>query len=254
MFTFVGQQDKARRRATLVVSLSLALHLAALSALLGTQLWSVPPVQEPPVNTVFLMLRQLPVPPGGGQPPVRKDPLARQPPATRPPIHQPEPRNIPPLLPPEDPARPAVSDVFPDPNTSPLQPAGPGTPADGPGFPGGPSGPGFDSGPVGPAGPVDEGPLHVGGGVVRPQLIPETKVQPRYTERARTARLQGLVLLEAIIDERGNVVDVRLVRGLPMGLSDEAIAAVSQWKFRPATLAGKPVKVYFNLRVDFQVH
>jgi protein TonB len=250
MFTFVEPNEKVRRRGTLVIAISLGLHLAALSALLGAQLWNVPPVQEPPVNTVFLLLGPLPIPPGGGQTEVRKEvkkEIAAQPPLTRPPIHQPDPETIPTRPAAEDPARQSPSDAKADPNASP----GPSIPGDGPGPPGDGPGP---PGPAGPGGPVDDAPISVNGSVVKPQLIPETQVQPRYTEIARKARLQGMVVLEAIIDERGNVVNVRLLRGLPMGLSEEAMAAVSQWKFKPATLAGRPVKVFFSLRVDFMVH
>ena len=251
MFTFVGPNEKVRRRGTLVISISLGLHLAALSALLGAQLWSVPPVQEPPVNTVFLLLGPPPARPGGGETVVRQEvkeeTAAKQPPLTRPPIHQPDPETVPARPAAADLARPSASDATTDPNAS----SGPSIPGDGPGPPGDGPGP---PGPVSPAGPIDDAPISVNGSVVKPELIPETKVQPRYTEIARKAHLQGMVVLEAIIDERGNVVNVRLLRGLPMGLSEEAIAAVSQWKFKPATLAGRPVKVYFSLRVDFMVH
>jgi protein TonB len=251
MFTFVGQNETVRRRGALVIAISLGLHLAALSALLGAQLWSVPPIREPQVNSVLVLLGQLPVPPGGGQTAVRKeikkDTSAKQPPLPRTPIHQPDPETVPSKVPADPPPQNASDSV--DPNADPLAPAGPGLPpGDGPGPPG------PTSGPAGPAGPIDDAPIMVDGSVVKPQLIPESKVQPRYTEIARKARLQGMVVLEAIIDERGNVVNVRVLRGLPMGLTDEAMAAVSQWKFRPATLAGRPVKVYFSLRVDFLVH
>jgi protein TonB len=66
-------------------------------------------------------------------------------------------------------------------------------------------------------------------------------------------KVQGAVILEAVIDERGNVTSVRVVKGLPMGLDKSAIDAVSRWKFQPATLDGRPVAVYFNLTVNFQV-
>jgi protein TonB len=250
MFTFVEPHEKVRRRGTLVIAISLGLHLAALSALLGTQLWRVPPVEEPPVNTVFLQLGPLPIPPGGGQTEARKEvkkEIAAQPPLTRPSIHQPDPETVPTRPAAEDVPRQSASDVKADPNASP----GPSIPGDGPGILGDGPGP---PGPVSPVGPIDDAPISVNGSVVKPQLIPETKVQPRYTEIARKAHLQGMVVLEAIIDERGNVVNVRLLRGLPMGLSEEAMAAVSQWKFKPATLAGRPVKVFFSLRVDFMVH
>jgi len=57
----------------------------------------------------------------------------------------------------------------------------------------------------------------------------------------------------AEIDEQGNVTEVSVLKGLPMGLSEAAMNAVRQWKFKPAMLNGKPVAVYFNLTVNFQL-
>jgi protein TonB len=98
---------------------------------------------------------------------------------------------------------------------------------------------------------VDDAPLRVGGGVSRPEFI--TRVNPVYTEIARRARLQGTVIVEAIIDERGSVTNVRVLKGLPMGLDRAAVDAVEKWKFRPAMFQGRPVKVYYVLTVNFQV-
>jgi protein TonB len=252
MFTIVTRDQKRFRRHGLVVSISLALHLAALTALLGAQLWQVPAIQEPPVNTVFLMLGPLPVPPpGGGTPLPRTVTPARQPPQAARTITQPDPQKVPATIPtpPDSPAPPEAVNPAADPNTSSSAP-GPGNSVDGPG----PGGPGPGTGPTGPGEVVDDAPLYLNANMVKPELIPSTKMQPRYTEMARKARLQGMVLLEAIIDERGNVVDVRALRRMPMGLTEEAMEAVTQWKFKPATLAGRPVKVYFTLRVDFFVH
>jgi len=58
---------------------------------------------------------------------------------------------------------------------------------------------------------------------------------------------------EAIIDTGGNVTNVRVLKGLPMGLDRAAVEAVQKWKFKPATLEGRPVKVYYVLTVNFQV-
>ena len=99
--------------------------------------------------------------------------------------------------------------------------------------------------------PPADGPYRVGGNVTRPEVISQTK--PVYTEMARKARLQGTVILETIIDEEGNVTNVRVLKGLPMGLDQAAVDAVSTWKFKPATFEGKPVKVYYVLTVNFQV-
>jgi len=94
-------------------------------------------------------------------------------------------------------------------------------------------------------------PMQVSGDVQPPQKI--LAPQPRYTEEARQARIQGVVILQAIVDTVGNVTDVEIIKGLPLGLSESAIEAVSAWKFRPATLEGVPVAVFFNLTVSFRL-
>jgi protein TonB len=100
-----------------------------------------------------------------------------------------------------------------------------------------------------PGGVVDEPPIRIGGEVVPPELV--TKVQPVYPEIARKARVQGVVIVEAIIDKQGNVVEGRILRGLPMGVSEAAMAAIHRWKYRPAMLNGRPVSVYLTVTVTF---
>ena len=94
-------------------------------------------------------------------------------------------------------------------------------------------------------------PMKVGGGVLPPQKI--YTPQPVYTEDARLARIQGVVILEAIIDEEGAVQQVKVLKGLPEGLSESAVKTAKEWTFKPATLDGKPVPVYFNLTVRFSL-
>jgi TonB family protein len=94
-------------------------------------------------------------------------------------------------------------------------------------------------------------PYRVGGPVSRPQLISQSKAV--YTEEARKVRLTGTVILEVVIDERGNVTGPLVRKGLPMGLDRKAVEAVQTWKFKPATLEGKPVPVYYTLTVDFRL-
>jgi protein TonB len=60
-----------------------------------------------------------------------------------------------------------------------------------------------------------------------------------------------VVIVQAIIDKQGTVTDVKVLKPLPMGLDKAAADAVAKWKFKPATLNGKPVDVYYNLTVNF---
>ena len=69
-------------------------------------------------------------------------------------------------------------------------------------------------------------------------ITPPVKIhypQPQYTEDARRARIQGVVILEATIDREGDVVDIRILKGLPMGLDKSAVKTALEWRFKPAT-------------------
>jgi TonB family protein len=105
--------------------------------------------------------------------------------------------------------------------------------------------------PEGPPPAEPEGPIRVGGDVAPPVKI--TSPPPQYTEIARKARVQGVVIIEAIIDKQGNVTNVKILKSLPMGLDTAAAVAVKKWKFEPATLNGKPVAVIYNLTVNFRL-
>jgi len=93
--------------------------------------------------------------------------------------------------------------------------------------------------------------LRVGGEVSAPVKIEGPK--PEYTDIAHRARVQGVVIVQATIDENGDVTDAKVLKGLPMGLDQKAIEAVHQWKFQPATRNGEPVKVYHNLTIEFRL-
>jgi len=70
---------------------------------------------------------------------------------------------------------------------------------------------------------------------------------------ARKARIEGIVIIEAVIDRDGNVTEARILKPLPMGLADQALEAVKKWKFKPGTLNNQPVPVYYNLTVTFRL-
>lgn len=103
--------------------------------------------------------------------------------------------------------------------------------------------------PEGPPPMEPQGPIMVGGDVKAP--IKEYAPPPQYTEIARKARIQGVVIVQAVVTKQGDVQDVKILKGLPMGLDTAAAEAVRKWKFKPATLNGKPVDVYYNLTVNF---
>ncbi len=100
-------------------------------------------------------------------------------------------------------------------------------------------------------GPAAGQPLPVGGDVLPPEKL--FGPPPPYTEEARQGRIQGLVILEAIIDVMGQVTDVRVLKGLPMGLTESAVEVARTWKYRPATRNGLPVPVFFNLTIRFSL-
>jgi len=102
-----------------------------------------------------------------------------------------------------------------------------------------------------PPSPEPDGPIQVGGDVLPPEKV--FYPQPQYTEIARKARLQGVVIVQAIIDKGGNVTNVKVLKGLGMGLDQAAVDAIKKWTFNPATLNGKPVAVYYNLTVNFRL-
>ncbi len=95
------------------------------------------------------------------------------------------------------------------------------------------------------------GPMSASGSVVAPVKI--FAPPPQYTEEARQARIQGVVIVQAIIDCQGFVTEINVLKELPLGLSEAAVSAISQWRFEPATLDGRPISVYYNLTVNFRL-
>jgi periplasmic protein TonB len=79
-----------------------------------------------------------------------------------------------------------------------------------------------------------------------------TKVPPQYPDDARQARIQGTVVLKALLDTNGDVEDLTLVSGHPL-LAPAALEAVKQWKYKPYLLNGQPVKVETQITVNFQL-
>ena len=95
------------------------------------------------------------------------------------------------------------------------------------------------------------GVFRIGGGVSPPTVI--SQVQPEYSEEARKARYQGVVVLEAIVHPDGSVEIVRVKRSLGFGLDEKAIEALQQWRFRPGMRGGEAVAVQLNIEVNFNL-
>ncbi len=96
-----------------------------------------------------------------------------------------------------------------------------------------------------------ETPLYFQGSIVKPQKVQAPP--PVYTRIAHDRGIQGLVTVRTVIDREGNVVKVRLLKGLPYGLSKQAVESIKGWKFKPATFRGRPVALYYNLTVNFRL-
>jgi TonB family protein len=93
--------------------------------------------------------------------------------------------------------------------------------------------------------------------VTRPKLIPESKVNPRYPEEARANGIQGRVILQALIDSSGNVGSTETLTVEPADYEPfvkSAVEALSKWRYEPATSNGKPVDVYFTIRMEFKLN
>jgi TonB family protein len=92
--------------------------------------------------------------------------------------------------------------------------------------------------------------LRVGGAVQAPQLI-GARAQ-RFPPQARKAGIQGVVIVEVIVDQEGCVRHPEILKGVP-SLDGAALAAVQSWTFQPARLEGEVVAVHYVLSVPFKL-
>ena len=87
-------------------------------------------------------------------------------------------------------------------------------------------------------------------GVTEGNLL--NKVTPLYPDIAKRARIQGVVVLQAVISKQGTIENLRVVSGHPM-LTQSALDAVRQWRYRPYLLNGEPVEVETQITVNFNL-
>jgi len=92
--------------------------------------------------------------------------------------------------------------------------------------------------------------IRISQGVTKGLLI--HRVEPVYPTLAKAARVQGEVLLKAVIDVNGNIQNLQLISGHPM-LVPAAISAVQGWKYKPYLLNGQPVEVETMVTVIFSL-
>jgi periplasmic protein TonB len=129
-------------------------------------------------------------------------------------------------------------------------------PSNGPGGPGG-IGPGCCDG-IGPStGPgAGAGPPGIFPAGRKGVTVPEVlfNPEPSFSDEARKAKAQGIVLLLLVVGKDGHTYDIRVGQSLGMGLDEKAIEAVNRWRFRPATLNGQPVATQIAVQVDFHLY
>jgi periplasmic protein TonB len=91
-------------------------------------------------------------------------------------------------------------------------------------------------------------PMRIGGNIKESMRI--RFVKPEYPELAKRARVSFTVILVIVIDEEGNVSDIKIQQGHPL-LNDAAVSAVKQWKYTPTVLNGEPVPITGTVNVVF---
>ncbi|HWZ51417.1 MAG TPA: TonB family protein [Granulicella sp.] len=112
------------------------------------------------------------------------------------------------------------------------------------------SGNGNGMGP-GSGGNYGGGVRQIGGAVLPPSWL--HKVEPEFSEEARKAKIGGNVLVYMIVDANGRPRNIKVIRGLGMGLDEKAIEAMKESTFHPAMENGKPVPVELQVEVNFQI-
>lgn len=120
-----------------------------------------------------------------------------------------------------------------------------------------PAGVGFEGGiapPAVPLQPVPE-PPRLAPAPVRAAQLPElprkiVDVHPAYPEVARAARVEGTVVLEAVLDTTGRITQLRVLKSVPL-LDQAALDAVRQWRYTPSSYGGRPVSVLMTVTVRF---
>lgn len=83
---------------------------------------------------------------------------------------------------------------------------------------------------------------------------PTYQLEPEYSDKARKRKIEGIVMLSAVVTSTGEVADIHVTQGLGYGLDEKAVQALSRWKFQPAMKDGKPVSVEIEIEQNFHLH
>ena len=94
------------------------------------------------------------------------------------------------------------------------------------------------------------GPVRVGSGIKAPERL--KYVEPVYPAMARTAKIQGLVMIDATIGKDGKVTQAKVIQSVPL-LDEAALAAVKQWVYAPTLIGDVPVEVVMTVTVSFAI-
>ena len=86
---------------------------------------------------------------------------------------------------------------------------------------------------------------------VKPEIL--ARPEPRYTEEARRIGVQGVVVLKVLLGANGEIDRIRVARRLPYGLTESAIRAACEIKFKPAIKDGQPVPLWANMEYGFSL-
>ncbi len=239
MFDAVTTLSPARRLTPRQVELlagALGLHAVIAAAMITAQLWPIESVPAPDIVPAFLAPVEVlfsPTPP----------PPARPRPVTAPAAMESAPALVATPAPAASPAQLASAAIPAAPGDSRVTAVG-GT------------GTGDPSAVAATAGDTTGGSdvaIAFGAGMVAPQVV--FRVDPLYPELARRMRREGVVIVRAEIGRDGEVHDAQVALAQPPGIGFEqaAMDAVRAWKFRPATLEGRPVAVLYHLTVRFRL-
>ena len=212
------------------VPLSIIAHVAIFAAVIIIPLMATGNMPTPPTMMAFV----------GAPPPPPHPPPPPPAPAAQPKV-QPQPVTNPNAAPIE-----APKEIVPEAPSTGVTEGVPGG-VEG-GVPGGTIGGVVGGLPTAPPPPPPQAPIRVGGAIKQPTKIRDVK--PVYPPIAQSARVSGMVIIEATIGADGRVKDAKVLRSIPL-LDQAALDAVKQWQFTPTLLNGVPVPVIMTVTVNF---